>query len=794
MESRTGAKIMVSLMVLAFAFFCSASGRSAIVVPLSKSAGKDLRPLKIVSEDVQVEINNQVARTTVTQVFLNNTDSEVEGTFYLPLPARAGVESFATWVKGVKITGQVMEKGKAKKEYKAAKRAGKDPALMEYLGDNKFQTKVAAIPPGGSRKIEFTYSEILPYDSGVVEYRYLLDRKSLEMTKVEKFNISVEIEDQKKIIDLKSTTHTRLDIDKKGSRHYRAAWKTRDLKPKSDFVLYYTVESSEFGVNFLTHRAKGEDGYFMLMIAPQEKTTKADIVNKDIIFVFDKSGSMRGRKINQARKALKMCLGFMNPGDHFNIIAFDDGLNPFRNKAIPHNAGNVAKAHKFIDNISGGGGTDLMSALIAGLDDLKKAPRPKVIIFLTDGQGQNPAPTVLQRVKDNNPMGARVFVFGVGRGVNRNLLDELALKNRGSSDYVTEYETIDDKVGAFYAKISKPVLTDMDLDYGEIVPVRVYPQVVPDVYKGSQLVITGRFRGEGKEKLMITGNINGKDRKFEIKHDWPAEQRDNSFLKRIWAKRRVEYLLTEIRLHGEKKEYKDEVISLSKEYMFMTPYTSFIAKEEKPPQVAKLVPSRIKPGDPEIYINAPESARSVVIIFPFGLTKNCVYDRGSGLWMTRFLISTETPDGVYKVLVIVTLEDGTQKRHYLRYTVDRKAPVLEVKAPRTVRAGELINVRARPVITIHELFDTAKSNGMGEITEAVKSKIDVKDVVVVLDGKYIGELELDYGNIGWRGEMEIPHDTSAGPHTLEFISTDWANNKHVRSMEIMVEKQPGALN
>jgi Ca-activated chloride channel homolog len=758
------------------------TAHAGVIVPKA-SGGKKLPPLQVVRQQVKVEIDNQVARTKVTQVFVNNTGKKIEGVYYFPLPENAGVEGFATWVNGEKIIGKVEEKGEAKKTYKEARRAGEDAALLTYVGGNKFQTKVASIPPGGNRKIEILYSEILPYDSGRVEYRYPLDHKGLKTTPIKNISINIRIKDQKEIILPKSTTHPGASIKKGGAKKASVSWSGSGYKPDKDFVIYYKVKSSDFGVNFLTHRKKGEDGYFLLMVAPQEDTTAKDIVNKDIVFVFDKSGSMSGTKISQARSAMKKCLSFMNPGDYFNIIAFDSNYNPMMNKTAPLNTKNLNSANQFIDNISAGGGTDLTTALVFGLKQLKGSPRPKVIIFLTDGRGSNP----LQSVKDANPMGARIFVFGVGNGVNRNLLDELALDNRGSADYVKEGESIDKRVADFYSRISKPVLTDMDMKTDNIVAVNKYPKVMPDVYKGSRLVIVGRYRGDGKDKLTLTGNINGIKKTFSINHDWPSQEEDNSFVSRLWAKKRVDYLLTDIRLFGEKKEYKDEVIALSKQYMFITPYTSFVARAEKPIEVAKLIPSRIKPGDPEVYINAPEDAKGVTVIFPFGLTKKCVYMDDFGLWMTRFLISTDTPDGVYDVLVIITMNDGAQKRLTLNYTVDRKAPVMELNVAATARPGELLTVHARPIVSFHELLEAVSLRDMGVMAETVKSKIDVKSAVITLDGKYACDLELVNGRIGWMGEVEIPTDITSGDHELSVITVDWAGNRHTDTEVIWVD-------
>jgi Ca-activated chloride channel family protein len=349
-----------------------------------------------------------------------------------------------------------------------------------------------------------------------------------------------------------------------------------------DFVLYYGVSKKEFGVNLLAHAPEGKDGYFMLMLAPSVKPPKGQVVRRDISFVFDASGSMAGDKIKQAREALKYCLNRLNEGDRFNVIRFSTDVEPFGDALLEATAENRKKALAFVDGFQALGGTNIDGALAVALTARRDAKRPHVVIFLTDGKptiGTADTEVILKNVKAKGGANARIFVFGVGESVNTHLLDRIAGERGGVSQYVKPEEDIEVKVSSFYNKSASPVLSRPAVTVDGLKIRDVHPKTLPDLFAGEQVTLFGRYRGKGDRAIRLTGEVNGEKREFVYEATFAASGADNGFLPHLWATRRVGYLLDQIRLHGESKELKDEVLHLSKTHGIMTPYTSYLVLE-----------------------------------------------------------------------------------------------------------------------------------------------------------------------------------------------------------------------
>lgn len=247
------------------------------------------------------------------------------------------------------------------------------------------------------------------------------------------------------------------------------------------------------------------------------------------------------------------------------------------------------------------GGTNINDALLAAFKQLEGSERPQMIVLITDGQptvGVTQASKIIANAKTANKLKARLFTFGVGYDVNTVLLDGLANENQGTVGYIEPNEDIEVKVSNFFAKVNHPVLNDVRIDWGGLQPELVYPQTVPDIFHGSQLVLVGRYRSSTR-RLTLTGKVNGSDRRFVYDGlQFPEKQFDNDFLPQIWAMRRVGYLLDQIHLNGESKELRDEISELGRRYGIVTPYTSYLVQEHpvsrsaKAPGIGGLVPDR----------------------------------------------------------------------------------------------------------------------------------------------------------------------------------------------------------
>lgn len=559
---------------------------------------------------VTVEITNQVATTKIDQVFLNPHNMVLEGTYIFPLPEEAAISDFALYMDGQKISGDVLEKDKARRIYEDIVRRMKDPGLLEYIGRNMFQARIYPIPAKGERRIELTYHQTLKADGGIIQYVYPLNTERFSPKPLEEVSLAVKIKSPIPIKNVYSPSH---DVDIKIEKNEAACgFEQKNVKPDKDFVLYYTVSEKDLGLNLLAHRIKGEKGYFMMLVSPGKIDAPAQ--EKDIVFVLDTSGSMQGQKIEQARNALKFCLKSLKKGDRFGVISFATVVNAFKTAMIDASDANKEEALKFVDGFQARGGTDINGSLIQALQMFPESKRPRMVVFLTDGEptiGVTGKEDIIKYVLDANRVKARIFVFGVGTEVNTILLDKIAEDNSGIAEYVLPDENIEVKVSSFYDKISEPVMADLSLDFGKINVTEIYPHVLPDLFHGTQLTIFGRYTGEGATAISLNGYIGGKKESFVFEDKYPEAESKNDFIPRLWASRKIGFLMSEVRLKGENKELVDEIIRLSREFGIMTPYTSFLViDKDDAPQPSNMVFDATRA--PQSVSGAPISKRQIL--------------------------------------------------------------------------------------------------------------------------------------------------------------------------------------
>ncbi len=553
-----------------------------IIIP-PDPRGRAFTPLSIKYHHVTVDIDNQVATTKVDQVFINENNRELEGIYIFPIPEEASISDFAMYVDGERISAEVLERKKARKIYEDIVRRMRDPALLEYMDRGAFKASIYPIPARGEKRVQLEYSEVLKYDSGLCKYVYPLNTEKFSAKPIQSVSVTAKIKSKKAIKSVYSPSHE-VDVHKDSDHEAKLGYEASNVKPDRDLVMYYTVSDEDFGLNLLAHRDEDEDGFFILLIAPKYEVEDEEVIEKDIIFVLDKSGSMKQGKLKQAKGALKFCIDSLNEGDRFGIISFSTDVDEFQSSLLPATRENVGKAAKFIEDLEAKGGTNINDALQTALEKETDTGRPRIIVFLTDGLptvGETDVESILRNVEKTRSGSTRLFSFGVGYDVNTRLLDKLAQNSGGAPQYVEPSEDIEVAVSSFYDKISEPVLSDLKLDIGSVNAKEVYPKSLPDLFKGSQLVVMGRYEGHGDTDVRLEGKIQGKKRDYENKAEFPRESSANSFIPRLWAQRKVGYLLDEIRSHGEDDELKDEVIRLSKKYGIITPYTSFLVLPEE---------------------------------------------------------------------------------------------------------------------------------------------------------------------------------------------------------------------
>lgn len=533
--------------------------------------------LRIAYQRVNVTVENQVATTHIDQLFVNDNDWMLEGQYLFPLPAGAAVSQLTMWVDGQPIEAKILERDEAQQIYDTIVRQLRDPALLKYVGTQAIQANVFPIPPRSERRIEIEYTHLLPADNGLIHYAYPQSTDLYTNTPLDEQSIRVEVRSNEAIRAIYSPSH-RVDIFRDGNFRAVVGYEAFDVTPDQDYELYYTVSPEDIGLNLLSYKEAGQDGFFLLLVAPAVEVD--EMIAKDVILVMDTSGSMEGEKMQQAKAAARYVVTHLNVEDRFNVVAFSTGVRLFRPELA--GAGAVDEAVSFINNLEAIGGTNISQALLeaAALSD---ATRPTTILFLTDGlatEGITDTPLLLENVQQAMPGNARIFTFGVGDDVDTLLLDSLAANQRGTTTYVRPFEAIDEKVSAFYAKISAPVLANIALDFGGVTVEQLYPTELPDLFAGTQLVLAGRYRSGGAGTITLSGEVNGRPQTFAYTDNTFRSSGGDAFIPRLWATRAIGHLLTQIRLHGENPELVQSIVNLSIRYGIITPYTSYLIEED----------------------------------------------------------------------------------------------------------------------------------------------------------------------------------------------------------------------
>jgi len=554
--------------------------------------------LPVKSIELTTRIEGQVATTHVEQVFRNDTQYTLEGTYFFPIPETASIVEFAIWENGKKLVGEVRSREEARRIYDEIVRRQRDPGLLEYAGKELFQASIFPIPPNSDKKLEMTYTEVLKAESGTVAYRYPLGtgrnlwtrqpaevvRRNMPQQQFGTVPGKMEIVGKEALRNIYSPTHS-IETKMKGEREANISFETKNND--SDFQLFYGLSNNDFGMSLITHREPGKDGYFLLMLSPKDNVSEKELVNKDIVFVLDTSGSMADEgKMDKARKALLFGIRTLRDGDRFNIINFAGEEHLMERGLIAANADGKKRGEEFVEKLRPTGGTNLNDSLLASLKQFEKSDRPKMLVFMTDGLatvGETNTEKIIANLKAAKNVDVRIFPFGFGYDVNTTLLDRIGSENSGISDYVQPKEDLEIKVSNFFSKVSSPVLADLELDFGPVLAEYMYPRKLTDLFRGMQMTIIGRYKNTNDLKnitLRLTGKAGKESRAFNYSNlDFPVREDDNNFLPRLWASRRVGWLLEQIRNNGETKETRDEVIDLGTRYGLVTPYTSYLATD-----------------------------------------------------------------------------------------------------------------------------------------------------------------------------------------------------------------------
>jgi Ca-activated chloride channel family protein len=548
-------------------------------------------PLEVRHHHVTVSVEGQVATTEVDQTFFNPNDRQLEGTYLFPVPKGAKIDSFAMDIDGKLTEAELLDAAKARKIYEDIVRSMKDPALLEYAGQDLFKVRIFPLEPRKEKRVKLSYTQLLTADGGLVEYRYPLNTEKFSAKPLESVSVTVRLAADAPLTTIHSPSHE-VEVKRDGDRKAVIGFETKDLRPDTDFLLAWGVEpTDEIGLGLLCHREAGDDeGTFALFAAPSPAALAAAPQPKDIVFVLDTSGSMaEGDKLGQARRALEFCLRNLDDRDRFGVVRFATEAEALADRLLPADDASREKAVAFVKGFKPIGGTAIADALTRGLT-LATADhdpdRPCFVVFLTDGLptvGTTDVGKLVDVVTETaGKRPVRVFCFGVGTDVNTHLLDRIVETTRAASQYVLPGEDLELKLANFYGKIASPVLANLELTVeGDVRLSKLHPTPLPDLFKGEQLVVLGRSSGTGRATLTLTGTVAGEQRRFTLTKSFPEQDDRRDFLPRLWAARRVGFLLDQIRLHGESQEVREEAATLARRYGIVTPYTSWLILEDE---------------------------------------------------------------------------------------------------------------------------------------------------------------------------------------------------------------------
>ena len=536
---------------------------------------------------VTISIQDQLAVTHVDQVFYNPNDWTIEGTYIFPIPDDAAVSGFTLWVDGQPVEGQVLDATQARQTYEQIVASMRDPALLEYIGRGAVQARIFPIAPQGERRIELEYTQTLPAEGGLVSYIYPLNTEQFSALPIESVTISVDIQSSTPIRAVYSPSHE-VGVSRDSDHHVKVGYEAANVLPNIDFALYYSLGETE-AFHLLTYRDPSDnndpDGFFLVLLAPRINTTD-QIIPKDLLLVLDRSGSMDGEKFQQAQQATRFILENLNSGDRFNIISFSTGVQMYASGLRP--ASEAAEARAWLDSMRAEGSTDINRALLEAAA-MVDPERSTYLIFMTDGlptEGVTDSQSILSNFSANAPDNLRLFAFGVGYDVDTILLDTISQDHHGRSTYVQPGMKLDEILSSFYNSISTPVLTNLDLSFDDISTYDLYPYPLSDLFAGSQVILLGRYRDGGSTDIYLTGEVSGKRQTFTFsdqvfEEESPANSMQAS-IPRLWATRKVGYLLNEIRLQGANQEIIDQIVRLSIRYGIVTPYTSYLVTDKAP--------------------------------------------------------------------------------------------------------------------------------------------------------------------------------------------------------------------
>lgn len=564
----------------------------------SSDSSVDRFPLK--GTDVTVNINGMIAEIFVNQTYANEGENPINARYVFPASSDVTVHGMTMQIGNHMVTARIKEREEAKQEFEQAKSEGKSASLLEEQRPNVFTMDVANIMPGDTAKIKLHYTQLITPCEGTYEFvfptvvgprymsasedasddhnhfvgtPYLPDGKTPNNT----YSITVNLSTGVPITDLRCKSHE-INIVKSGESSAQVTLANpEDYAGNRDFILKYKLNGEDIRSGLMLSEGSDEN-YFMLTVQPPERFEPEEITRREYIFVLDVSGSMNGYPLDTAKILIRDLVSNLREEDSFNLILFSGSSVQMSKKSVPATEENIKKALNLIDKQEGYGGTSLSPALEDAVAIPSKHNIARSIVVITDGyvSGEQNAFDIINDNMDK----ASFFSFGIGNAVNEYLIKGIATAGLGESFIVTDAEDAAATADRFRTYIQSPLLTDIQVAYDGFEVYDVEPSVPSTLFAQKPIVLFGKWKGEPKGTITITGKKGKDDYAQEIKVEDVTTYEKVDAIRYLWARMRLERLMD----YGYSKDdpsVKEEVTQIGITYSIMTPYTSFIAVVEE---------------------------------------------------------------------------------------------------------------------------------------------------------------------------------------------------------------------
>lgn len=559
--------------------------------------------VEITKVSVAVQIVEQNAVTVMDIHLRNPSNARLEAETVIPVPDGAVVRGLDFQGAAQEPTAQLLERNEARTLYNSIVAKVRDPALLEFASYNLIRSSVFPVEPNATQRIRITYETLLAAEGNRIDY--VLPRSESIDYKAP-WEVSVMVAAKAPISTLYSPSHD-VQTERATEQRVRVIASTQALREPGPFRLSYLLQEGAVSASLFAYPdPKVGGGYFLLLAGLPAKigAKEAAAIRREVTLVLDRSGSMNGEKMDQAREALLQVLSGLNDGEAFNIITYNEGVESFASQPVIKNDDTIKAARAYVKGILPRGGTNIHDALLEALKQKPTAEMLPIVLFLTDGLptiGQTAEKTIRDLAAKHNPHNRRVFTFGVGVDVNAPLLERIANDTRATSSFVLPAENVEVKVGQVFRRLNGPVVANPSLELqdaaGAMAPGRVrdlQPNKLPDLFDGDQLVLLGQYVGDAPLNFVVKGQVFGQEKSYRFSFPLEKATTRHSFVPRLWASRRINVLVDAIRQMGadsnpstaasaasdpKLKELVDEVVKLSKEFGILTEYTAFFAGE-----------------------------------------------------------------------------------------------------------------------------------------------------------------------------------------------------------------------